>query len=112
MAASWGKVVLLDRDGTIIVDPPDERVDKIEKIALFSDTIEALQYLAEHDFDVVIVTNQAGVAEGSLPATMPDSFCNFCSERLYSAAYTLNPSGGPCTIQSATRMLSGLAQSK
>lgn len=60
------KTVLLDRDGTVIVDPPDERVDKIEKITLFPDTIEALQYLAEHDFAVVFVTNQAGIAEGRI----------------------------------------------
>lgn len=60
------KTVLLDRDGTVIVDPPDERVDKIEKIKLFPDTIEALRYLADHDFAVVFVTNQAGIAEGRI----------------------------------------------
>jgi D-glycero-D-manno-heptose 1,7-bisphosphate phosphatase len=60
------KTVLVDRDGTIIVDPPDERVDKIEKIELFPDTIEALRYLAEHDFAIVFVTNQAGIAEGRI----------------------------------------------
>ena len=60
------KTILLDRDGTVIVDPPDERVDKIEKIKLFPDTIEALRYLSEHDFAIVFVTNQAGVAEGRI----------------------------------------------
>ncbi len=60
------KVVLLDRDGTIIVDPPDERVDTEEKIELFPDSIEALKYLADHDFAVIIVTNQAGISEGRI----------------------------------------------
>jgi histidinol-phosphate phosphatase family protein len=60
------KTVFLDRDGTIIVDPPDLRVDKVEKIQLFPDSIEALRYLAEHDFNVVIITNQAGIAEGRI----------------------------------------------
>src|SRR5690349_9915041 len=60
------KIILLDRDGTVIVDPPDERVDKIEKIEFFPDTLEALKYLAEHDFGVIMVTNQAGIAEGRL----------------------------------------------
>lgn len=59
-------VALLDRDGTIIVDPPDERVDQVEKIELFPDTIEALGYLATNDFGVIIITNQAGIAEGRI----------------------------------------------
>lgn len=57
-------VVLLDRDGTVIKDPDDNRVDTIEKIQLFDDTIEALRHLADNDFSVIIVTNQAGIEEG------------------------------------------------
>jgi len=60
------KVVFLDRDGTTIVDPLDLRVDKMEKIALFDDSIEALKYLADNDFAVVFITNQAGITEGLL----------------------------------------------
>ena len=60
------KTVLLDRDGTVIVDPPDLRVDKIEKIELFADSIEALKYLADNDFQVILITNQAGIEEGRL----------------------------------------------
>jgi histidinol-phosphate phosphatase family protein len=59
-------VVLLDRDGTIIQDPLDERVDAIDKIELFPDSIEALAYLAQHNFKVVIITNQAGIGEGRI----------------------------------------------
>lgn len=58
------KVVLMDRDGTVIVEPPGERVDTVEKIQLFPDTIEALKYLAEHDYALILVTNQSGIAEG------------------------------------------------
>lgn len=60
------KIVLLDRDGTVIVDPPDLRVDKIEKIELFPDSIEGLKYLAKNDFAVILITNQAGIEEGRL----------------------------------------------
>lgn len=60
------KIVLLDRDGTIIVDPPDLRVDKVEKIELFPDSIEGLRYLAENDFAVIVITNQAGIEEDRL----------------------------------------------
>ena len=59
-------VVLLDRDGTVIVDPPNRRVDKIAKIELFPDSIEALTYLADHDFAVIYVTNQSGIGEGRM----------------------------------------------
>ena len=37
------KAVFLDRDGTVIFDPEDERVDTVEKIRLFPDSLEALR---------------------------------------------------------------------
>ncbi len=60
------KVVLLDRDGTVIVDPQDERVDKEEKIQLFPDSISALKKLADNGFSVILITNQAGISEGRI----------------------------------------------
>lgn len=60
------KIALLDRDGTVIVDPTDLRVDKVEKIELFPDSIEGLKYLADNDFAVILITNQAGIEEGRL----------------------------------------------
>lgn len=58
------KAVFLDRDGTIIVDPPDLRVDSIDELRLFPDTIEALTLLQSLDYDVFLITNQAGIGEG------------------------------------------------
>ena len=58
------KAVFLDRDGTIIVEPPGERLIKLKDIELFPDTIEALALLAKNDFKVIIITNQVGIAEG------------------------------------------------
>ena len=60
------KVVLLDRDGTTICEPPDDRVDSLEKIKLFPATIEALTFLANNNFSIVLITNQAGIAEGRI----------------------------------------------
>lgn len=60
------KAIFLDRDGTIIVDPPDERVDTIAKIQLLPQTLEAFKFLAELEFAVIIITNQAGIAEGRI----------------------------------------------
>ena len=58
------KAVFLDRDGTVIVDPPDLRVDSIDEIEIFPDTIKALYELAKLDFGVFLVSNQAGIGEG------------------------------------------------
>lgn len=63
------KAVFLDRDGTLIVDPPDLRVDSISKLHLFPDVFKAMKRLAELDYAVFIVTNQAGIAEGRLTET-------------------------------------------
>ena len=60
------KAVFLDRDGTVIFDPEDERVDTVEKIRLFPDSIEALRKLSALDFGVFIITNQAGISEGRI----------------------------------------------
>lgn len=58
------KAIFLDRDGTIIHDPLDERVDHIEEIELFKDSIQALKNLQDLGYELVIITNQAGIAEG------------------------------------------------
>jgi D-glycero-D-manno-heptose 1,7-bisphosphate phosphatase len=63
------KYVLLDRDGVLIRDPADFRITSIEKIELFDDTISALKTLHENGFSAIIVTNQAGIAEGVLSET-------------------------------------------
>jgi len=56
--------VFLDRDGTLIVDPPDLRVDSIDELELFDDSLLALRELASLDFGVFIISNQAGIGEG------------------------------------------------
>lgn len=63
------KIVLLDRDGTVIKDPLDERVDREDKIELFPDSITALNTLADHGFSVIFITNQAGISEGRISET-------------------------------------------
>ncbi len=60
------KVVLMDRDGTVIVDPPDERVTSEANIQLFDDTIIALKKLADAGFSAIFITNQAGISEGRI----------------------------------------------
>lgn len=58
------KVALLDRDGTIIVDPPDFRIKTFHDLHFFEDSTESLKYLKSNGFEIVLITNQAGVGEG------------------------------------------------
>jgi histidinol-phosphate phosphatase family protein len=58
------KVVLMDRDGTVIETPPDHRVDKVEKVVLRPRALQAMGSLAQQGFNVIFVTNQSGIAEG------------------------------------------------
>lgn len=58
------KVALFDRDGTVIVDPPDKRVTSIEKIDLFPDAIQALSYLADNNFALAFISNQPCINDG------------------------------------------------
>ena len=60
------KAVFLDRDGTLIFDPPDLRVESVSEIKLFPDTITALTKLSKLDYGIFLVSNQAGIAEGRI----------------------------------------------
>lgn len=59
------RAVFLDRDGTITAGVPKyERVDSVDKVEILPTVIEALTKLANSDYLVFFVTNQAGMAEG------------------------------------------------
>ncbi len=61
------KVVFIDRDGTIIVEPADEQIDSLEKLELIPRAIEGLRLLRERGFDLVMVTNQDGLGSDRYP---------------------------------------------
>jgi D-glycero-D-manno-heptose 1,7-bisphosphate phosphatase len=82
-------IIFLDRDGTIIKDPLDERVDKEEKIELFSDSIEALKYLHDNNFAVIIITNQAGISEGRIDEEDFNRIHNKVLEKLAPSGVTI-----------------------
>jgi imidazoleglycerol-phosphate dehydratase/histidinol-phosphatase len=56
------KVLFIDRDGTIIVEPPtDFQVDSLEKLEFLPKAISNLRKIAEEtDYELVMVTNQDG----------------------------------------------------
>ena len=66
------RVLFVDRDGTLIEEPPDERVDRLDKIRLLPDVIPALLALKRAGYGLVMVTNQDGLGTPALPRDVFD----------------------------------------
>lgn len=62
------RVLFVDRDGTIIVEPPvDYQVDSLEKLEFVKGAISALRSIAELDYELVLASNQDGLGTASFP---------------------------------------------
>lgn len=63
------RVLFIDRDGTIIKEPPsDYQVDSLEKLEFYPGAITALNRIVKDlDFELVMVTNQDGLGTSSFP---------------------------------------------
>ena len=61
------RVLFVDRDGTLIEEPPDEQVDAIEKIRFMPDVFAALRQARKLGFRLAMVTNQDGLGSASFP---------------------------------------------
>ena len=62
------KALFIDRDGTIIVEPPvTEQVDTLEQLEYLPGVIGSLASIAELDYELVIASNQDGLGTESNP---------------------------------------------
>ena len=62
------KVLFIDRDGTIIVEPDDEQIDSLEKLRFLPAAISSLAAITKTtDYELVMVTNQDGLGTPSFP---------------------------------------------
>lgn len=62
------KVLFIDRDGTLIEEPPvDYQVDSFEKLAFVPKAITSMNRIASLDYELVMATNQDGLGTNSFP---------------------------------------------
>ncbi|MBS0463581.1 MAG: bifunctional histidinol-phosphatase/imidazoleglycerol-phosphate dehydratase HisB [Proteobacteria bacterium] len=66
------KILFVDRDGTLIAEPPDEQIDSFEKLRLIDGAIPALLRLREAGFEFVLVSNQDGLGTERFPQSRFD----------------------------------------
>ncbi|MDZ4744376.1 MAG: histidinol-phosphatase [bacterium] len=66
------RILFVDRDGTIIAEPSDERIDDLSKFRMMSGALTALRSLQQrYGYELVMVTNQDGLNTPEYPL---DSF--------------------------------------
>ncbi len=62
------KVLFIDRDGTIVLEPEGYQLDSLDKLEFYPKSFQYLAKIAkELDFELVMVTNQDGLGTSSFP---------------------------------------------
>ena len=61
------KILFVDRDGTILVEPEDKQIDSLEKFAFVDGAINALKTFRQFGWELVLVSNQDGLGTSSFP---------------------------------------------
>ena len=67
-SANKRKVLFIDRDGTLVLEPEDYQVDSFSKLRFYPGAFKYMTKIAEElDFDLIMVTNQDGLGTDSHP---------------------------------------------
>lgn len=62
------KVLFIDRDGTLIIEPEDEQIDSLEKLEFYPKVFQYLSRIANKlEYELVMITNQDGLGTDSFP---------------------------------------------
>lgn len=83
--------LFIDRDGTLVAEPPDEQVDSLEKIRFMPGVFAALSELKRRGYRFVMVTNQDGLGTPSLPQAAFDTAQEFILEAFRSQGIEFDP---------------------
>ena len=62
------KLLIVDRDGTLIIEPEDYQIDALEKLEFYPGIFQNLaRIVKEMDYELIMITNQDGLGTDSFP---------------------------------------------
>src|SRR5690554_6976249 len=62
------KLLFIDRDGTLILEPEDQQIDAVEKLCFYPGALRFLARIAaELDYKLILVSNQDGLGTDAHP---------------------------------------------
>ena len=61
------KVIIVDRDGTLLKEPYDEQIDALEKVEFVPGAISGLKALTGLGYELVMASNQDGLGTSAFP---------------------------------------------
>jgi imidazoleglycerol-phosphate dehydratase/histidinol-phosphatase len=108
------KILFIDRDGTLIMEPKSEQIDSFSELEFYPGMLQYMPQIAKLDYELVMVTNQDGLGTASFPedtfwpvqnfviTTLKNEgvvFSNVCIDRTFPAdhAPTRKPGTGMLT---------------